>query len=176
MGFVEGELVLFEELAEFVLEGFGAVEFALVLDAGADGIEVLLLGNCFWREGFEGAFGPERTGEKGGCIGTEELIGKTLGTDLEKGKLTLPVLNLLEVASESQREKLTKRIIDQEPLDLPVLVGIAEYEGAVDDALKTASQLVAEARGTLALLDDSESRSALEDITHFVDDLLKSCR
>lgn len=109
-------------------------------------------------------------------IGTEELIGKTLGTDLEKGKLTLPILNLLEVASESQREKLTKRIIDQEPLDLPVLVGIAEYEGAVDDALKTASQLVAEARGTLALLDDSESRSALEDITHFVDDLLKSCR
>ncbi|MDA7864361.1 transposase [Akkermansiaceae bacterium] len=28
---------------------------------------LLLLGICFWREGFEGAFGPERTGEKGGC-------------------------------------------------------------------------------------------------------------
>ena len=28
-----------------------------------------LLGICFWREGFEGAFGPERTGEKGGYAG-----------------------------------------------------------------------------------------------------------
>jgi hypothetical protein len=26
-----------------------------------------LLGNCFWREGFEAAFGPDRMGEKGGC-------------------------------------------------------------------------------------------------------------
>jgi hypothetical protein len=24
-----------------------------------------LLGNCFWREGFEAAFGPDRMGEKG---------------------------------------------------------------------------------------------------------------
>ena len=106
-------------------------------------------------------------------IGKEEVTGKTLGTDLEKGKLTLPILNLLEVASETQREKLTKKIIDQEPLDLPVLLGIAEYEGAVDDALRTATQLVAEARDTLTLLDDSESRTALKDITYFVDDLLK---
>ena len=27
-----------------------------------------LLGNCFWREGFETAFGPERRGEKGGYV------------------------------------------------------------------------------------------------------------
>jgi hypothetical protein len=30
-------------------------------------IVFLLLGNCFWREGFEAAFGPDRMGEKGGC-------------------------------------------------------------------------------------------------------------
>tara|TARA_B100001093_G_scaffold505641_1_gene563302 strand:- start:191 stop:547 length:357 start_codon:yes stop_codon:yes gene_type:complete len=28
---------------------------------------MLLLGNCFWRKGFEAAFGPDRMGEKGGC-------------------------------------------------------------------------------------------------------------
>ena len=28
----------------------------------------LLLGICFWREGFEAAFGPDRMGEKGGCF------------------------------------------------------------------------------------------------------------
>jgi len=38
--FVAGEFVLFEELAEFVLERFGVVVFALVLDVGGDGIEI----------------------------------------------------------------------------------------------------------------------------------------
>ena len=39
-------------------------------------------------------------------------IGKTLRTDLVKGKLTLPILNLLETASEAQRIKLNKRILE----------------------------------------------------------------
>jgi len=34
--------------------------------------ELRLLGICFWREGLEAAFGPERRGEKGGCQKTEE--------------------------------------------------------------------------------------------------------
>ena len=29
-------------------------------------VSYLLLGICFWREGFEAAFGPDRKGEKGG--------------------------------------------------------------------------------------------------------------
>ena len=45
--------------------------FATVDPEGAQLVKMryftgLLLGICFWREGFEGAFGPERTGEKGG--------------------------------------------------------------------------------------------------------------
>ena len=109
-------------------------------------------------------------------IGSEDQIGKTLGTDLEKGKLTLPILNLLERANPKQREQLSKRIIEQQPLDLPVLVGIAEYEGSMADALDTASQLVAEARETLTLLNPSEFTTAMRNITLFVDDLLKGCR
>jgi len=109
-------------------------------------------------------------------IGSEDQIGKTLGTDLEKGKLTLPILNLLARANPAQKAKLTKRIIEQQALDLPVLVGIAQYEGAMEDAIDTAAQLVAEARDSLKLLNTSESTTALYDITLFVDQLLKSCR
>lgn len=109
-------------------------------------------------------------------IGSEEQIGKTLGTDLEKGKLTLPILNLLERANPKQKEQLSKRIIEQEALDLPVLVGIAEYEGAMAEAIETASQLVAEARGTLDLLNPSEFTTAMNNITLFVDQLLEGCR
>jgi len=109
-------------------------------------------------------------------IGSEDQIGKTLGTDLEKGKLTLPILNLLERANPDQKAKLTKRIIEQQAIDLPVLVGIAEYEGAMEEAIDTAANLVAEARDTLKLLNASESTTALHNITLFVDQLLKSCR
>lgn len=109
-------------------------------------------------------------------IGSEDQIGKTLGTDLEKGKLTLPILNLLERANPTQKAQLSKRIVEQQPLDFQVIVGIAEYEGAMEDALQTATDLVAEARGTLDLLAPSENTTALRNITLFVDQLLKSCR
>ena len=55
--------------------------------------------------------------------GEETKAGKTLGTDLVKGKLTLPVLYLMEDATESQRTQLNTLILRQEPLDLSVTTG-----------------------------------------------------
>ena len=107
-------------------------------------------------------------------IGTEEQFGKTLRTDLEKGKLTLPMLYLLEDASAAKRDKLQKRIIEQEALDLPVLVGIADYEGAIERALDHASSLIDQGEACIALLSDSQYRDALEGILLFLRGLLQS--
>ncbi len=109
-------------------------------------------------------------------VGAEEVVGKTLRTDLAKGKLTLPILNLLEAASESQRTKLNKRILDQQPLDLPVLVGIAEYEGSIESAVDTALKLLEESRQDLEALDTSIHSDALVQITWFLAGLLNQCR
>lgn len=109
-------------------------------------------------------------------VGSEDEVGKTLRTDLAKGKLTLPILNLLETASEAQRSKLNKRIIDQEPLDLPVLVGIAEYEGAIESAIDTALGLLVSCREDLQDLAASEYTDALAQITYFLGALLEKCR
>jgi octaprenyl-diphosphate synthase len=109
-------------------------------------------------------------------VGSEEAIGKTLGTDLEKGKLTLPMLNLLEQATDDQRTKINKRIINQEPLDFEVLVGIADYAGAIEEALDTASEMLVEARHGLKCLIDSKYTTGLIDITHYLDDLIDKCR
>jgi octaprenyl-diphosphate synthase len=109
-------------------------------------------------------------------VGAEEEVGKTLRTDLAKGKLTLPILNLLEAASETQRAKLNKRIIDQEPLDLPVLVGIAEYAGAIDSAIETALGMLQSCREDLSVLAPSEYTDALVQITGFLGALLEKCR
>lgn len=109
-------------------------------------------------------------------VGSEEVVGKTLRTDLVKGKLTLPILNLLETASEAQRMKLNKRILDQEPLDLPVLLGIAEYEGAIESAVDTALDLLTQSREDLAPLGHSAHSDALVQITRFLAGLLQKCR
>lgn len=109
-------------------------------------------------------------------VGNEEVVGKTLRTDLEKGKLTLPLLNLIETASPAQRDLLNKRIIEQQPLDLPVLIGIAEYEGAVESALDTAANMLQEARNDLQILEPTKWRDALEEITNYLDKLLNECR
>ena len=109
-------------------------------------------------------------------VGTEEQVGKTLRTDLEKGKLTLPLLNLLEKADPAQREKLNKRIIEQQPLDLPVLIGIAEYEGSVESALDTAAGLLVQARKDLDCLKESEWKQGLVHVTRYLDNLLDKCR
>ena len=109
-------------------------------------------------------------------VGSEEEVGKTLRTDLLKGKLTLPILNLLESASEAQRIKLNKRILDQEPLDLTVLLGIAEYEGAIESAVDCALGLLTDSRDALKPLGDSEHAAALTRISGFLAGLLEKCR
>jgi octaprenyl-diphosphate synthase len=109
-------------------------------------------------------------------VGSEEVVGKTLRTDLVKGKLTLPILNLLETASEAQRIKLNKRILDQEPLDLPVLLGIAEYEGAIESAVDTGLEMLARCRQDIAPLAPSVYAEALNQITLFLAGLLEKCR
>lgn len=109
-------------------------------------------------------------------VGAEDVVGKTLRTDLAKGKLTLPILNLLENSSEAQRTKLNKRILEQEAFDLPVLVGIAEYEGAIEGAVDTALGLLEESRADLAGLADSIHTEALGQITWFLAGLLEKCR
>jgi octaprenyl-diphosphate synthase len=106
-------------------------------------------------------------------VGTEDQFGKTLRTDLEKGKLTLPMLYLLEDATPAKREKLNKRIIQQEALDLPVLVGIADYEGAIERALDCACGLLAEGEAGLICLPESRYREALVDITDFLRQLIR---
>ena len=43
-------------------------------DGACCGGLISLLGICFWREGFEAAFGPDRMGEKGGCTARKLLL------------------------------------------------------------------------------------------------------
>lgn len=109
-------------------------------------------------------------------VGDEKIVGKTLGTDLAKGKLTLPLLYLMADATDVQRAKLHKMVLKGEPMDTTILAGIADYAGAIERAVKTARDLLAGARDCLTILDDSKHRHALSGITSYLDGLLDQCR
>lgn len=51
-------------------------------------------------------------------FGEETRIGKTLGTDLASGKLTLPLLTLLERLPADERRKLTEEVLGHQPVQL----------------------------------------------------------
>ena len=108
-------------------------------------------------------------------VGSEDVVGKTLGTDLAKGKLTLPILNLLEAVSESQRETINKHILEEKIIDLPKLFGVNAYESALENAIDTALDLLNGCRANLGVLSASEYRDALEQITRFLETLLRKC-
>ncbi|MEZ0388781.1 MAG: polyprenyl synthetase family protein [Verrucomicrobium sp.] len=109
-------------------------------------------------------------------VGDEKAIGKTLGTDLAKGKLTLPMLYLLRDATEAQRSKLQRLVLKGEPMDTSILAGIADYAGAIEQAVNTAKAMLEDARKDLVCLDESSHKEALITITRYLDGLLDQCQ
>lgn len=109
-------------------------------------------------------------------VGDETKAGKTLRTDLAKGKLTLPVLYLLMEATDAQKQKLNKMLLKGEPMDTTLLAGIADYEGAIEKAVAFAQGMLTEARAELLCLADTPYKTAFEDIATYLHSLLDQCR
>ena len=109
-------------------------------------------------------------------VGDEKTVGKTLRTDLARGKLTLPILYLLESATDAQKQKLSRMLLKGEPMDTSILAGIADYDGAVERAVKFAQDMLVSARADLIALPATPHKQALEDIVGYLHSLLDQCR
>jgi octaprenyl-diphosphate synthase len=109
-------------------------------------------------------------------IGDEADVGKTLRTDLNKGKLTLPILNLIAAATDRQRDKLNRLLLQKEPIDLAALASIADYEGAIESAVDSGIELVNQARACLIVLPENDHTRGLRQIANLLETLLNGCR
>ena len=86
------------------------------------------------------------------CIdlaGSESATGKTLGTDLRKGKFTLPVLIFLRSASEFERERCCQLVLDERIEELIELLKNSATNGALNESIAAGSDLIRDAQGTL---------------------------
>jgi octaprenyl-diphosphate synthase len=86
------------------------------------------------------------------CIdlaGSESAAGKTLGTDLRKGKFTLPVLIFLRSASEFERERCCQLVLDEHIEELIELLKNSATNGALNESIAAGSDLIRDAQCTL---------------------------
>lgn len=99
--------------------------------------------------------------------GDEVTVGKSIGRDLEKGKLTLPTILFLEREGARERAAILRAI---ETRDGETLKSLLLASGAVRGAREYACSLVASARRELAALPQLQVRAVLEGLADKVVD------
>lgn len=104
--------------------------------------------------------------------GTETSAGKTLGSDFRKGKLTLPILHLLQHADARERHVLSEQILRGDPEDAEALAKSARERGSLRAAIRASEKLLQEALAQLALLPGNKYRDGLRDVCESVARLL----
>jgi farnesyl diphosphate synthase len=95
-------------------------------------------------------------------IGDEKTTGKSLGTDLEQGKLTLPLLHLLHESPEPLRDRARAALAAEGGARRAVLMGLLDEAGSLAYTRQRALDLSAEARAELQCLPPSPYRTILE--------------
>jgi len=101
-------------------------------------------------------------------FGSEALVGKSLGTDLATGKLTLPVLVALERSKAYDRAWLRELIERWNHGNVAPVLELLDKHDALDEARATIHQFLDTARRSLAALPESENRLGLATLTGFL--------
>ena len=97
-------------------------------------------------------------------------FGKSLGNDLRNGKITLPILHLLEVCKPSERDKVEAIIKAEyvEDRDLEFIQGLLGRYRSIEYSLSKAGDYAESAKKELSCFVDSPPRQALLEIAEYV--------
>lgn len=102
-------------------------------------------------------------------IGEEAVVGKSLGTDLECGKMTLPLIFLAAGLSVENRAELEKICSSRDIKDRKAAVAASfDLTGSVDSAFTKADDYVRDGISRLDLIDDCPCKEALRSAAEFV--------
>jgi len=97
-------------------------------------------------------------------VGTDATTGKTVGTDLAKGKLTLPLLHVLAQANDAERERLHGIIVHGSEENRAELLAQIVERGGLKNAVRRVEAYLEQAISSLQVLPKSSYRDTLEQI------------
>lgn len=100
--------------------------------------------------------------------GSEQKTGKSLGTDLQKQKLTLPLIHLLSKSGPRRAAEIRDLLAHPDDQTRALLMPVLKDSGALHYARTRADEFTVAARQHLAVLPESPARQLLEDMADFV--------
>ncbi len=100
--------------------------------------------------------------------GNQKTVGKSLGTDIEKGKLTLPMIHFLKHAAPQHRELLIGLLESHEHDRIERVRQLLAPSESIAYARGEAERLVKEAIAALQVIPATEAREALMEAAHYV--------
>jgi octaprenyl-diphosphate synthase len=101
-------------------------------------------------------------------LGSESVAGKSLGVDLAKGKMTLPVLIVRDRSTPEDQNQLRHWLENWEPAFLPGVVELIEKYDAFAESRLVIQQYLDAARQGLKVLPPSDGRAGLMGLTEFL--------
>ena len=101
-------------------------------------------------------------------IGDTHTVGKTLGIDVEKGKMTLPMIHFLRTAPAEHRALLRSLLTGNDADKAERVRNLILPSKSITYATDRARQLVDRARSALADLADTDARRVLDAMAEFV--------
>ncbi len=101
-------------------------------------------------------------------VGDAGTVGKTLGIDIEKQKMTLPVIHFMATAPQEHRLLLRSLIASRDADKIERIRNLILPSHSIDYARDRAKQLVEKARAAIAILPDTDARRVLDAMAEFV--------
>ena len=101
-------------------------------------------------------------------VGEENVVGKTLGIDIEKQKLTLPIIHFLKSAPAEHRALLRSLLKSRDADKIERIRNLILPSRSIEYARDRALELVDRARSALSELPESEPRGVLDLMAEFV--------
>ncbi|HXC92708.1 MAG TPA: polyprenyl synthetase family protein [Geobacteraceae bacterium] len=103
-------------------------------------------------------------------VADEKEFGKSIGHDLEEGKITLPLIEALKRCSPDDKEIVNEIVVKEElgPKDFDIVFDLVKQFGGIDYAVEKARGYVSSAKAHLELFEDSPVRAALFRLADYV--------
>src|SRR5204862_1267095 len=101
-------------------------------------------------------------------VGDAGTVGKTLGIDAEKGKLTLPMIHFMRTAPPEHQALLRSLLESRDGDKVEKIRNLILPSRSIAYARDRARHLINRAQQALATLPDSEARDALKTMAEFV--------
>ena len=102
-------------------------------------------------------------------VGDEGVVGKSLGTDLETGKVTLPIIRLAQTLDDAGKERLRHVLYgDIEGRRRDLLAETFDLDPIVARCQEEATDWVRKSLAKLDMFDEGPEKSSLRDICTFI--------